>query len=197
MYLIHWPYAFIPPSDCDPNRPQPQFDYDTMLWETWEAMNDLIHQGLLKNIGVSNFSVAQLEELIKDSEIVPSNNQIEIHPYCGQKELVQFCKEKNIVVTAYSPFASGKGNETKGFPLLLKHPVITRIGAEHKKTSAQVILRWVIQREIVVIPKSISPQRIIENGQIFDFSLSEQEMQQIDSLDADHKFIVPTWLKKN
>ncbi|MGX6962485.1 aldo/keto reductase [Vagococcus xieshaowenii] len=156
LYLIHWPTA-------------------GKYVETWRAMETLYKEGLVKAIGVSNFHQHHLEDVLEIATIVPMVNQIELHPELSQEELVNYCKAKGIVVEAYSPLAHGK---------LLNHPTIEEIASNKGKSIAQIILRWIIQRDIIALPKSITESRIIENGEIFDFKLTDEEMNIMNSLNT-------------
>lgn len=160
LYLIHWPGK------------------DKYL-ETWKALEKLYHDGKVKAIGVSNFQVHHLENLIANSEIKPVVNQVELHPLLIQTEIRDYCKKHDIKVEAWGPL--GQGN-------LINEPTINHIAKKHGKSSAQVLIRWHLQHGIVVIPKSITPSRIEENMQVFDFSLSLNEMNQIDALNKDERF---------
>lgn len=154
LYLIHWPV---------PGKYK----------EAWRALETLYKQGKVRAIGVSNFQIHHLEGLLADAEIVPMINQVELHPKLSQYELQQFCNKHQIRMEAWSPLMQGQ---------LLDHPVLTEMGQKYKKSVAQVILRWNIQRGIMTIPKSIHEQRIIENASIFDFMLTIEDMKQIDAL---------------
>lgn len=156
LYLIHQPYSDIHGS--------------------WRAMEDLYREGVIKAIGVSNFSSAQLADLITFNRIAPMVNQVETHPFCQQNHAAEFMQQHHIAIEAWAPFAEGK-NE------IFTQPLLTTIAQRHQKTVAQVILRWLLQRNIVVIPKSVNPQRIAENFAVFDFSLTEQDMKEISTLD--------------
>ncbi|WKX27936.1 aldo/keto reductase [Tatumella ptyseos] len=156
LYLIHQPYSDIHGS--------------------WRAMEDLYREGVIKAIGVSNFSSAQLADLITFNHIAPMVNQVETHPFCQQNHAAEFMQQHHIAIEAWAPFAEGK-NE------IFTQPLLTTIAQRHQKTVAQVILRWLLQRNIVVIPKSVNPQRIAENFAVFDFSLTEQDMKEISTLD--------------
>ncbi|MGE7766318.1 aldo/keto reductase [Peribacillus sp. NPDC096540] len=160
LYLIHWPGK------------------DKYL-ETWKALEKLYNEGKVKSIGVSNFHVHHLEKLLANSEIKPVVNQIELHPLLTQVEIRDYCEKHDIKVEAWSPL--GRGN-------LIEEPTINHIAKKHRKSSAQVLIRWHLQHEIVVIPKSITPSRIEENAQVFDFSLSLNEMNQIDALNKNERF---------
>jgi diketogulonate reductase-like aldo/keto reductase len=188
LYLMHWGIAFDPKLESVPNietgmvKTQP-----VSIQQTWQAMESLVEKGLVKSIGVSNFTTTMILDLLTYAKIKPVMNQIEIHPYNAQPELVEYCHNMDIAVTAYSPLGAAGNIKTKP----ISDKVIASIAKNHNKTPAQVIIRWVLGRGIVVIPKSITPSRIQENFQVFDFELSDQEMEQINNLNRDHRFIDP------
>jgi diketogulonate reductase-like aldo/keto reductase len=159
LYLIHWPA---------PSRGR--------YVETWKALCELRADGRARSIGVSNFTVENLERVIEATDVVPAVNQIELHPWLIQNELRQFHSEHGILTEAWSPLARGGD--------LLQEPTIDRIAAAQGRTAAQVVLRWHIQLGNVVIPKSVTPSRIEENFQLFDFALSEEEVLEISELDS-------------
>ena len=159
LYLIHWP---VP--GCFGN--------------TWKAMEKLRKDGKIKSIGVSNFSIADLEILRTVSDVVPAVNQVEFHPLFNHPELKTYCEEKGIALQAYAPLARGA---------YLKSPLMIEIGKCHQKSPAQVGLRWLIQQGIGVIPKSVHKERLEENSQIFDFVLSEEEMAAITAMDMQQR----------
>jgi methylglyoxal/glyoxal reductase len=154
LYLIHWPVQGL--GD-----------------ETWRAMIKLLHQGKTRAIGVSNYSIRELNELLDKSDIVPAVNQVEFHPFLYQEELLRFCKNNKIQLEAYSPLTRGKR---------LNHPNILELAKKYNKTPAQVLIRWSLQHNVVVIPKSIHEARIKENSQVFDFQLEPKDMKLLDSL---------------
>lgn len=158
LYLIHWP----------------QHDSQARL-ESWRAMEEIFKAGRAKAIGVSNFQIPHLEELIENSEIKPAVNQIEFHPfiYDKQKAVLDFCQKHDIAVEAYSPLARARQ---------LNNPLISKVAAKHSKTPAQVMLRWAIQQGTIPIPKSVNPRRIRQNLEVFDFELSEREVEALDGL---------------
>ncbi|WP_042349221.1 aldo/keto reductase [Bacillus massiliigorillae] len=160
LYLIHWPVA-------------------DKYNDTWRALEKIYRDGKARAIGVCNFHVHHLENLLEEAEIVPMVNQIELHPLLSQLEIREYCEAKGIKVEAYSPLGSGK---------LLKHPTLQTIASKHNKTIAQIILRWDLQQSIITIPKSIHEQRIIENADIFDFELSAEDMRIINALNANERF---------
>ncbi len=163
--------------------------------ETCEAMQELVQLGLVKAIGVSNFTAPMLVDLLTYATIIPAVNQIELHPYNQQTRLVEFCQQKNIAVTAYSPLGS-PGGIKPGEPILLNDEIIKAIAVTHHKTAAQVLIRWGIQRGTIVIPKSTSPERIQENTNVFDFALTDDEMARIATLDRNYRYVDPwDWWK--
>ena len=195
---MHWGIA-IPPNTTSPKgRMTEQLDENGVLItekisvrETWEAMEELVSAGLVKAIGVANFTAPMLIDLLSYAKIRPAVNQIELHPYLQQSKLVEFCQYHEIVVTAYSPLARPGQSEERGYPILVEDSVITEIAKKHKKSPAQVLIRWGIQRQTVVIPKSTHKERIKENIDVFDFELSEEEMKEIVALDRNLRFVNP------
>ncbi|XP_064602089.1 1,5-anhydro-D-fructose reductase-like [Liolophura sinensis] len=152
----------------------------------WKAMEKLVDEGLVRSIGVSNFNSEQITRILKNCRIKPVTNQVECHAYFPQEELSSFLKEKDMLLTAYAPFASpGRPKAIRkpdeGTPLL-EHPVIADLAKKYKKTPAQILLRNLIQRGMVVIPKSTNPTRIQQNAQVFDFELSETDQTAIAGL---------------
>jgi len=193
LYLIHWPTAFkrgdsLFPKDLEGNV----LYYDSNLLETWQAMEKLVDEGLTKSIGVSNFNSQQVAELCDKGRIKPAVNQVEIHPYFSQYPLIEFCHLRGVAVTAYSPLGSPDRPWAKpGEPLLLQDPKLTAISKKYGKTAAQVVIRWVLQRDVIVIPKSVTPSRIKENFEVSDFVLTDEDMKKIDSFNRDCRLIVP------
>lgn len=155
MYLIHWP---VP--GCFTN--------------TWKTLEKLQSAGKIKSIGVSNFRIHELELLKSVSDIKPAVNQVEFHPLFNQKELLSYCKSEGIAVQAYAPLARGA---------YLHSQLLLEIGSRYQKTTAQIGLRWLVQQGISAIPKSTHKDRILENADIFDFSLTEEEMNAINAMD--------------
>ncbi|CAM4023172.1 aldo/keto reductase [Alkalicoccus chagannorensis] len=158
LYLIHWPTP----------------EYDDYV-DTYKAMEKLYHDGRVKAIGVCNFDIDHLQRLLDECDVKPVLNQVECHPFLAQNELKTFCREHDIFVEAWSPLMQGGE--------VLNHPVVQGIAGDHNKTGAQVILRWHLQHDTIVIPKSVTPERIQENLDVFDFELSDDEMEIINNLD--------------
>ena len=163
LYLIHMPYG----------------DYHG----SWRAMQELYHAGKIRAIGVCNFMPDRLADLILTHEVIPAVNQIELHPFCQQVTLCRLMQWYNIQPMAWAPFAEGQNG-------LFTHPVLTQIGAQYHKSAAQVTLRWLLQSGIIAIPKSVHEERIRQNFDVFDFTLSAQDMAQIDALDTGHSLIL-------
>jgi len=162
--------------------------------ETWEAMEDLAKAGLVRAIGVANFTGPMIIDLLAYAKTKPAVNQIELHPYLQQTELIDFCRRNSITMTAYSPLGRpGEVRTGNGQPVLIDDPKIKAIADAHQKTPAQVLLRWGIQRGTIVIPKSTTPIRIKENINVFDFALSATELAAIASLDRKHRFVDAKW----
>ncbi|GKW45279.1 MULTISPECIES: aldo/keto reductase [unclassified Planococcus (in: firmicutes)] len=162
LYLIHWP--------------TPQFD-DYV--DTYKALEKLYHDGRVKAIGVCNFEIEHLERLLAECEVTPVLNQVECHPYLAQTELKEFCAKHDIFVEAWSPL--DQGGE------VLQDETVKKIAEAHQKSPAQIVLRWHLQNQTIVIPKSVTPSRIEENFQVFDFELSSDEMEQIHALNKNRR----------
>ncbi len=160
LYLIHWPVK-------------------GKYIDTWRAMEKLYKEGKVRAIGVSNFHQHHLDNLLAECEIVPMVNQVEMHPYLNQEPLHNYCREKGIQLEAWSPLMQGKFKE---------EPLFSELAEKYGKTEAQIILRWDLQREIVTIPKSVTPSRIAENADIFDFELTAEDMDRIMALHRGQRF---------
>ncbi len=159
LFLLHWPV--------------------TGGLAAWKELEKLRNEGLARSIGVSNYQVGHLEELMEHAAVAPAVNQIEWHPYLQQDALVARCRALGIAVEGWSPLMQGRFGE---------EPTFAEIGKAHRKTGAQVLIRWALQRDVITIPKSVTPSRIEENCTVFDFALSEDEMKTIDALDRDYRF---------
>jgi len=248
LFLIHWPVAFsYHPSETHTSQGK---NMPVALTETWHAMQELVQQGLVRHIGVSNFSVAQLAELLRhpDTSITPAVNQIELHPFLTQKKLVSYCRKKGIAVTAYSPLGSAPSSESSESSEsssdassssdvssssdasssdassssssdtsntvddstndkddkkstkepeqqhLRENPLIVEIAQKYDTTPAAVLLRWSIQHQNIVIPRSRNHSRIVENITApFKFVLEKDELKAISKLNKDYRYVNPTW----
>lgn len=159
LYLVHWPV---------PGKYR----------GTWRALETLYKKGLVRSIGVSNFHIHHLEDLLSVCEVKPMLNQIEMHPYLIQKELRQYCEQHGIYVEAWRPLMRGN----------LEVPLLQEMAERYQKTPAQIVLRWDLQHKVLVIPKSVRKERIIENAGLFDFELTNEDMAMLDSLNRDQRF---------
>ncbi|MCM3388814.1 aldo/keto reductase [Ureibacillus chungkukjangi] len=159
LYLIHWPV-------------------EGKYKDAWRALETLYKEGRIKAIGVSNFQIHHLEDLMKDAEVKPMINQVEYHPRLTQKEVQAFCKENGIQLEAWSPLMQGQ---------LLDNETLQEIASKYNKSVAQIILRWDLQNGVVTIPKSTKEHRIIENADVFDFELTNEDMKLIDGLNQNHR----------
>lgn len=157
LYLIHQPFGDI--------------------YSSWRAMEELYREGRIKAIGVSNFHPDRLIDLIIHNEVIPAVNQVETHPFNQQIESAQFMKMNNVQVQSWGPFAEGKND-------IFQNDVLVSIAKKHNQSVAQVILRWLTQRGVVVIPKSVRKERIIENFNIFDFELRQEDLEKVSTLDT-------------
>lgn len=157
LYLIHQPYGDV--------------------YGSWRAMEELYREGRIRAIGVSNFQPDRLMDLIVHNKVVPAVNQVETHPFCQQVEAQKFMQENNVQIESWGPFAEGRNN-------IFENETLLSIARKHNKTVAQIILRWLIQRDIVAIPKTVHKERIIENLSVFDFELSPEDMDAILTLDT-------------
>ena len=185
LYLMHWGIA----SSEQLDEQGYLITEKISIRETWEAMQELVSAGLVKAIGVANFSAPMIIDLLTYAKITPAVNQIELHPYLQQTAMVEFCQHKNITVTAYSPLGSPGNMKPKGFPVIAEEPIIIEIAKRLGKSPAQVMIRWGMQRNTVVIPKSVTPERIKENLAVFDFELSDADMAAIKTLDRNLRFV--------
>lgn len=155
LYLVHWPV-------------------EGCYKQTWRDMERICRSGRAKAIGVSNFTERHLEDLLSDSEIAPTVNQVEFHPRLVQPSLLEYCRRHDILVEAWSPLMQGN---------VVKEPAVIEMAEKHSRTPAQIVLRWDLQHGVATIPKSGNPERLAENARIFDFELSQDDMRRLDALD--------------
>jgi len=190
LYLMHWGVAFKKSGNQELADKDGRILTDNVsIQATWQAMEKLIKKGLVKSIGVANFSGPMMLDLLTYAEVKPAMDQVEIHPYNTQTELIELCNYKEIAVTAYSPLAhQGAGGDKPG---LFDEHVVEALAKKYKKTKAQVLLNWAVGRGTIAIPKSVTPERIAENIDIFDFELTEEEVNDINSLNKNYRFINP------
>jgi alcohol dehydrogenase (NADP+) len=196
LYLMHFGVASPHEKGVEPvDKDDYLLSTKTPVRETWEAMEGLVRGGLVKAIGISNFTAPMIVDLLTYAQITPAVNQIELHPYCQQPRLLEFCQHLGIAITAYSPLGS-QTEMNEGKPPLLDDEVINRIANKHKKSPAQICLRWGVQRGTVVIPKSTSPEHIKQNADIFFFELSDDDMTELAKLDRRLRYVDPyEWWK--
>jgi diketogulonate reductase-like aldo/keto reductase len=159
LYLIHWPVPEV-------------------RNESWNALVRLLKDGKCRSIGVSNYTIRHLTELLDNSDVVPMVNQVEFSPFLYQKQLLDYCEKNKIQLEAYSPLTQGEK---------LNHPKIQQIAKKHSKTPAQVLIRWSLEHNLVAIPKSVREERIKENSQVFDYNLTTEDTGILDSLDENFR----------
>ncbi|XP_073695501.1 aldo-keto reductase family 1 member A1-A [Garra rufa] len=194
LYLMHWPMAFKRGDELMPRRSDGTILYDdTHYRDTWAAMEKLVDQGLVKAIGLSNFNARQIDDILSIAKHKPVVNQVECHPYLVQTQLVCHCWSRGLAVTAYSPLGSpDRPWVTSGEAHLLDDPRVVGLAKRYNKTPAQVIIRWHVQRGVVCIPKSVTPSRIKQNIEVFDFKLTDEDMRVIESFNRNERLIIPT-----
>ena len=166
LYLIHWPR---PDAACE--------EWKELDRGSWRAMEELYRAGRVRAIGVSNFQPDRLVDLILHNEVVPAVNQVETHPFCQQTEAAAVMASEGVQIESWAPFAEGRNN-------LFGNGTLVSLAAKYRKSVAQVVLRWLIQRGVVVIPKSVRPERMAENIDVFDFHLAPEDMDLIATLDT-------------
>lgn len=157
LYLIHQPYSDV--------------------YGSWRAMEDKYRQGIIRAIGVSNFSTSRLADLTAFNRVPPALNQIEINPFFQRKEAIAYMQENHVQPQSWASFAEGRNN-------LFQHPVLTEIAGKYGRSVAQIVLRWLVQKNVVVIPKSVNPSRMQENFTVFDFVLDGEDMQKIEAMES-------------
>ncbi|WP_143961025.1 aldo/keto reductase [Litoribacter populi] len=192
LYLIHWPVSHKE-DKVNISEPGDFLSYDEApLMETWEGMEEAFHEGLANHVGVSNFNVKHLTEILDNCEVMPEMNQIELHPLLPQDELIEFCHENGVQVTAYSPLGStdrASAMKKDDEPNLLDNETIKSIAQKHHISPAQVLIAWAIERDTVVIPKSVNESRIRENFKSLDVELNQVDMEKISKLKGPYRFV--------
>jgi len=197
LYLIHWPNGFQEGGELFPKTADDQCAYsDVDYIDTWGGMEECVTSGLAKSIGLSNFNSKQIQRVLDVAKIKPVNNQCECHPYLNQKKLVAFCKSHDITFTAYSPLGAPRRPWAKDDDVrLLDEPKLKEVAAKHSKSPAQILIKYQVQRGVIVIPKSVTESRIKENINIFDFELSADDLAYIDTFDCNGRFLLLEWIK--
>jgi alcohol dehydrogenase (NADP+) len=192
LFLIHWPVALRPEVQF-PGSGADMVSLEEMpLSATWAAMEALVDENLCRHIGVSNFSIAKLKALAGTARLKPEMNQIELHPYLQQPAMLDYCSQSGVYLTAYSPLGSGDrpaALKAQDEPVLLTDPVISAIAEKNSIPPAQVLIAWAIQRNTVVIPKSVNPERMKQNLAAAEVILSSAEMAQIAGLDKHRRYV--------
>ncbi|MED5389817.1 MAG: aldo/keto reductase [Pseudomonadota bacterium] len=192
LYLMHWPVALKKGVPFPESGEDMVSLNDLPVATTWAAMEALVDNNLTRQIGVSNFSVKKLEDLIGKARMKPAMNQIELHPYLQQNDMLRFCQQHHIHLTAYSPLGSSDrpaGLKADDEPTLLEDPIIHDIADTHEASPAQVLIAWALQRGTAVIPKSVNPQRLAQNLAAADLTLSVDDMQAIAELDLHRRYV--------
>ena len=193
LYLIHWPIAFKPGMKGFPQSDEDYLSLDEVpIIETWEAMLEAKNEGLIKHAGVSNFSIKKLKDLSSKTDHAPEMNQVELHPYLQQDDMLSYCRDNNILVTAYSPLGSSDRPDAlkaDDEPSLLENEVINEIADKHDATPAQVLIKWAVERDTIVIPKSTNAGRIEENLKSAQLNLDDEDMAKIKSLDKHYRYL--------
>jgi D-xylose reductase len=204
LYLIHFPistkfvafdHRYPPEWIYDPKAPNPRMEPDPVpIRETWEAMEDLVSRGLVRDIGVCNFGCSLLRDILSYARVRPAVLQVELHPLLTQEKLLRFCQEEGIAVTAFSPlgapsyFSLGMAKPEES---VMELDLVREIAQRHHRTPAQIVLRWGVQRGTAVVPKTTRMDRLKENLAIFDFQLSQAEMQSLSALNRNRRFNDP------
>ncbi|XKL69209.1 hypothetical protein PGB90_006978 [Kerria lacca] len=198
LYLMHYPMSFVRTTDIpEIEAPDDEHD-DTPFTETWKYMERLVDEGYTKSIGISNFNSQQIDELLDVADIKPVLNQVECHPYLTQEKLQPFCENRGILVEGYSPLGSpGRPWAKPNEPVLMEDPLLEKLANKYDKTVAQMLIKWQVQRGIICIPKSVTPSRIMENADIFDFMIDTHDMNKIFLLDRNFRYCLEERFKSH
>jgi len=192
LYLIHWPFAYtedgpLVPKDKDGKITHLDVDY----LESWKGMEEVHKAGKAKDIGLSNFNIEQVQRVFDNAAVPPAVHQIEVHVYLQNKKLIDFSKSKKMVVTAYSPLGSNdrpKGPGFGAYPAPLDDPVVKKIADKHKKQPGHILLKFLLQHDLVIIPKSVSKERLKSNLELFDFTLDKEDLTELAKLDKEGEY---------
>jgi len=197
LYLIHWPLAYQEGDELFPkNEKGDMLTADIDYLDTWKGMEECYEKGLVKSIGLSNFNSEQIKRVLDICTVKPVMLQVECHPYLNQNKLIEYCKKHDIAVTAYSPLGSPDRPWVKpDEPSLMEDPRIKVVAEKYSKSPAQILLRFNIQRGVVVIPKSVTEDRIRSNFEVFDFELTPEEMTTIGDFKEKYRYCHLNWLK--
>lgn len=194
LYLMHWPIAFKPDGSGH-NKPENFYSLDELSYsQTFEAMAALREKGLVKSVGVSNFTQSKIEKVIADTGLIPAMNQVELHPYNPQDELLAYCKSQGICVTAYSPLGSGDRPDSikqKDEPPLLENDIVKTTAAKENISPAQLLIAWALARDTITIPKSTNAERIAENLAATTHTLSPEAKAALNSIDIRYRYVSP------
>jgi alcohol dehydrogenase (NADP+) len=190
LFLVHWPYVIAKGSPFPaPEDQRKGYDPEHYL-AVWRVLEQAVDAGKIRAIGTSNMSALKLSQLLMGCRIRPAVNQVESHPFCAQTRLIEWCAKRGIVTTAFSPLGSPARPArlvSEGDPTPLFHETVLAIAARLGKSAAQVLIKWQLQRGVVVIPKSVTPARIVDNAKLADFELTADDMAAIGKLDANHR----------
>ena len=192
LYLMHWPVAIKKGEGFPLNKEKLISLAELPVETTWQAMESLVKDGLARHIGVSNFSMTKLQSLLKTANLPPEMNQVELHPYLQQTDLLKFAQERDVWLTGYSPLGSSDRPDSlkaEDEPVLLEDPTIAEIAAKHNATPAQILISWAVHRGTAVIPKSVNPDRIEQNLAAAQVSLDEADMGAIAALDQHRRYV--------
>lgn len=196
LYLIHWP-VLIRPGLVYQNSGKDLITLDEIpISQTWGILEDLADKGLCNHLGVSNFSIAKIKKLLETARRAPEMNQIELHPYLQQPEMLEFCQANNIHLTAFAPLGSANRPDrlkVENEPVLIEDPVVNDIAGKHQASPAQILIAWSMHRNVAVIPKSVSPARIKENLEAVNISLSKGDLAALKALDLHRRYVSGTF----
>ena len=204
LLLIHWPVAFkftderdMEPLDMETMKMAVDNDDSAHYLNCWNKMIELREQSgydqKIKSIGVSNFNIEMIKNLLENSSYVPDANQIEGHPYLIQKELTKFCQDNKIQIISYSPLGNPSISSWNGHKKILENDLVLELAEKYEKNNAQILIKFCMQRGNVCIPKSVTESRIVENSEVFDFQISEEDMESLYGLDCGIRYCTPPW----